>query len=251
MTLSTSIKRRFAIAGATLAALGFATFANGAQGNTVEAAEVDYTVEQGDTLFKIAEKHLGNGWDYHNIADANGIENPNLILVGQTLTLDINEETNELGSVKPAEPAKQVSAQEEQPEPQKSVVQEEEKEETQDQVKGVHAKEQTPASTSSTQGVPEYVMQVVESEAGPSYQEKANVFSVIVNRVNSGVWGGNDYMSVVNAPGQFQVTWTGMADSTSVSNQTRQAVSDVLANGVTTGADSFHASGDGVTNVFH
>lgn len=245
MTLSTSIKRRFAIAGLSAAALGLVTFAS--PENTVSASEVDYTVEQGDTLFKIAEKHLGDGWGYQDIADANGIENPNLILVGQTLTLDINDETNELESVRPAEPAKQQS----------STPTVETNQEVQDEVKGARTervgqqREEPTQNVASTQSVPEYVLQVVESEAGPSYQEKTNVFSVIQNRVNSGQWGGTDYMSVVNAPGQFQVTWNGMASNASVSNQTRQAVQDVLNNGVTTSAQSFHASGDGVTNVFY
>lgn len=48
-----------------------------------------YTVVKGDTLWNIAKKHYGNGSKYTIIADANGdkIKNPNLIYVGQVLTI--------------------------------------------------------------------------------------------------------------------------------------------------------------------
>lgn len=46
-----------------------------------------YTVQPGDTLSKISQKFYGHANEYQKIADANGIENVNLIQVGQELTI--------------------------------------------------------------------------------------------------------------------------------------------------------------------
>jgi nucleoid-associated protein YgaU len=46
-----------------------------------------YTVVSGDTLWAIAERFYGNGSEYPKIASANGIANPDLIMVGQELTI--------------------------------------------------------------------------------------------------------------------------------------------------------------------
>jgi nucleoid-associated protein YgaU len=46
-----------------------------------------YKVEPGDTLSKISLKFYGNAHEYQKIADANGIENVNLIRVGQELDI--------------------------------------------------------------------------------------------------------------------------------------------------------------------
>ncbi|MFB7722203.1 LysM peptidoglycan-binding domain-containing protein [Nocardia sp. NPDC058058] len=46
-----------------------------------------YTVESGDTLWAIAERFYGDGNRYQQIADANGIPNPDAINVGQVLTI--------------------------------------------------------------------------------------------------------------------------------------------------------------------
>ena len=47
-----------------------------------------YTVMKGDTLWAIAKKYYGNGAQYPKIVSANpGIKNPNLINVGQILTI--------------------------------------------------------------------------------------------------------------------------------------------------------------------
>ncbi len=46
-----------------------------------------YTVKPGDTLSKISEKFYGHANEYQKIADANGIENVNLIQVGQELDI--------------------------------------------------------------------------------------------------------------------------------------------------------------------
>ncbi|HZX06914.1 MAG TPA: transglycosylase family protein [Kribbella sp.] len=52
---------------------------------TASAFAADYTVKPGDTLSQIAQ---ANGTDWHQLAKANNLQNPNLILIGQTLTLD-------------------------------------------------------------------------------------------------------------------------------------------------------------------
>jgi nucleoid-associated protein YgaU len=46
-----------------------------------------YTVVSGDTLWAIAERFYGDGSQYPKIASANGITNPDLIMVGQVLTI--------------------------------------------------------------------------------------------------------------------------------------------------------------------
>ncbi|ORX00530.1 LysM peptidoglycan-binding domain-containing protein [Mycolicibacillus trivialis] len=46
-----------------------------------------HTVVSGDTLWAIAEKFYGDGNKYQQIADANGIANPDLIHPGQELTI--------------------------------------------------------------------------------------------------------------------------------------------------------------------
>lgn len=46
-----------------------------------------YTVEPGDTLWAIAERFYGDGNRYQEIADASGIDNPDLINPGQVLTI--------------------------------------------------------------------------------------------------------------------------------------------------------------------
>lgn len=46
-----------------------------------------YTVKSGDTLWNIAKKNTGDGSKYTNIVLLNNIENPNLITVGQVLTM--------------------------------------------------------------------------------------------------------------------------------------------------------------------
>lgn len=46
-----------------------------------------YTVKSGDTLSKIAKRFYGDANHYHEIAKASGIDNPDRINVGQTITL--------------------------------------------------------------------------------------------------------------------------------------------------------------------
>ncbi|MBG6135405.1 LysM peptidoglycan-binding domain-containing protein [Longispora fulva] len=51
------------------------------------AAARTYTVQSGDTLWGIAEQFYGDGNRYMEIANANGISNPDLINPGQVLTI--------------------------------------------------------------------------------------------------------------------------------------------------------------------
>ena len=50
-------------------------------------AERRYTVQRGDTLSKIAKEFYGSAGEYRRIAQANGIENPDLIHPGQDLLI--------------------------------------------------------------------------------------------------------------------------------------------------------------------
>jgi resuscitation-promoting factor RpfB len=65
----------------SIAGLGAGITAAGASG----AFAADYKVKAGDTLSEIAQ---ANGADWHQLAKLNNLQNPNLILIGQTLKLD-------------------------------------------------------------------------------------------------------------------------------------------------------------------
>jgi LysM repeat protein len=56
---------------------------------TVGGDEQPYTVHSGDNLSKIAKRFYGSANKYPSIAQANGIANPDLIRVGQELTLPV------------------------------------------------------------------------------------------------------------------------------------------------------------------
>ena len=56
-----------------------------------------YTVEAGDNLWKIAEKHYNSGYKWVEIAKENNLENPGLLAVGQELKLP--ELTIEAGEI--------------------------------------------------------------------------------------------------------------------------------------------------------
>ena len=65
----------------TIAGLGAGITAAGAGA----AFATDYTVKAGDTLSEIAQ---ANGADWHQLAKINNLKDPDLILIGQTLSLD-------------------------------------------------------------------------------------------------------------------------------------------------------------------
>lgn len=231
----------------------------------IDESTSEYTVVYGDTLSVIAN---AAGVDVNTLVQINEIENADLIFPSKSISFTKNDEgkVDEV-VVEDADKKKETYKVEEET-VEKTETEEvaeettvepvayEAEEETATVQATSYEAEETTEQTSSTSSysaaeeIPYQVLQVVETEAGPSYSEKAAVFSVILNRANSGNWGGTTLSAVVNASGQFEVVSNGMAASATVSEQTYQAVNDVLTNGVTTSAESFRASGDGVTNVF-
>ena len=59
----------------------------GADSAAAAPAPRTYTVVSGDTLFAIAERFYGDGNRYPEIAEASGIANPDLINIGQVVTI--------------------------------------------------------------------------------------------------------------------------------------------------------------------
>lgn len=231
----------------------------------VDESTSEYTVVYGDTLSVIAN---AAGVDVNTLVQINEIENADLIFPSKSISFTKNDEgeVNEVVVEDTNNKKDTYKVEEETVEKTETVEEAEEttvepvayeaEEETATVQSTSYEAEETTVETSSTSSysaaeeIPYQVLQVVETEAGPSYSEKAAVFSVILNRANSGNWGGTSLSAVVNASGQFEVVSNGMAASATVSEQTYQAVNDVLTNGATTSAESFRASGDGVTNVF-
>lgn len=234
----------------------------------IDESTSEYTVVYGDTLSVIAN---AVGVDVNTLVQINEIENADLIFPSNSISFTKNDE-GEVDEVVVEDANKKKETYKVEEETVEKTETEEVAEETTVEPVAYEAEEETAtveatsyeaeeiteetSSTSSTSSysaaeeIPYQVLQVVETEAGPSYSEKAAVFSVILNRANSGNWGGTTLSAVVNASGQFEVVSNGMAASATVSEQTYQAVNDVLTNGVTTSAESFRASGDGVTNTF-
>ncbi len=58
-----------------------------AAGKTEAPAAVDYVVQEGDTLETIAEQKLGTAEKWKLIAEANGIDDPRSLRVGQKLKI--------------------------------------------------------------------------------------------------------------------------------------------------------------------
>lgn len=233
---------------------------------TIDESTSEYTVVYGDTLSVIAK---AAGVDVNTLVKINEIENADLIFPSNAISFTKNESgevdevvvedtNNKKDTYKVEEETVEKTETVEETTVEPVAYEEETVEETavepvsyeEEATETVETTSTSSSSYTAAEEIPYQVLQVVESEAGPSYAEKAAVFSVIVNRANSGAWGGTTLSSVVNAAGQFEVVSNGMAASATVSDQTYQAVNDVLTNGVTTSAESFRASGDGVTNTF-
>lgn len=231
----------------------------------IDESTSEYTVVYGDTLSVIAN---AVGVDVNTLVQINEIENADLIFPSNSISFTKNDE-GEVDEVvvEDANKKKETYKVEEETVEKTGTVEEAEEttvepvayeaeaetatvEATSYEAEEITEETSSTSSYSAAEEIPYQVLQVVETEAGPSYSEKAAVFSVILNRANSGNWGGTTLSAVVNASGQFEVVSNGMAASATVSEQTYQAVNDVLTNGVTTSAESFRASGDGVTNTF-
>jgi nucleoid-associated protein YgaU len=54
---------------------------------TTSGSEQKYTVQSGDNLSKVSKHFYGSPIHYQKIAQANGIDNPDRIQAGQTLTI--------------------------------------------------------------------------------------------------------------------------------------------------------------------
>ena len=261
-----NFKSRLFVTSATLAAIGFMATANPTQANATEytsstwtartadqiKADIQnlengskYTFQWGDTLSAIA---LATDVSVNALVDVNSIGNADMIIAGNSIVLsaDHNIVTVEQGSeVKSYD----VSSEE--------VVEVETPVEVVEEVQAAAPVVETyvePApvaqASSTTYQASYFLYQVVQAEAGPSYQEKLNVASVIMNRVDSGIWGGTTIDAVLYASGQFSVVSNGSAAAQVPSADTIQAVNEVLNGYRSTSAQSFRASGDGVTNVF-
>lgn len=231
----------------TLVASGVLAKDTTSHNETVQAQDYEpteetkfYSVEPGDTMSEIAfDLNVG----VNKFASYNGFDTPQDLIHPGDIYYIPQDDTSEIAYIQ----AEDVDYGEDVQEQVNEIAEETQEEPVVEESPVEYEVVQETTDTS----VPYYVYQVVESEAGNSYYEKAMVMSVIVNRANSGEWGGTTLMSVVQAPGQFEVTWNGMAENATPDTETIQAVNDVVNGGVITGADSFHASGDGVTNVFH
>lgn len=56
---------------------------------TTGSADQTYTVKAGDNLSHVSKHFYGTANNYQKIAEANGLANPDLIKVGQTLTIPV------------------------------------------------------------------------------------------------------------------------------------------------------------------
>lgn len=261
-----NFKSRLFVTSATLAAIGFMATANPIQANATEytsstwtartadqiKADIQnlesgskYTFQWGDTLSAIA---VATDVSVNALVDVNSIGNADMIIAGNAIVLSADhkivtvEQNSEVKSYDiSSEEAVEVETPVEAVEEVQAAAPAEET-----------YVEQTPVAQapSTTYQASYFLYQVVQAEAGPSYQEKLNVASVIMNRVDSGIWGGTTIDAVLYASGQFSVVANGAAAAQVPSAETIQAVNEVLNGYRSTSAQSFRASGDGVTNVF-
>lgn len=82
-----SSKRYIAVQTPTATVKQEDTAANSEAVNPAVTDNKTHTVQSGDTLWGIAKKYYGNGAQYPKIASANSIANPNVISVGQVLSI--------------------------------------------------------------------------------------------------------------------------------------------------------------------
>lgn len=249
--------------GATLA-LGLATFGSDEEvkaaeweARTAEEVKADfqaidnsqktYTIQWGDTLGVIANAAQMN---MDTLVEINNINNADLIFPGNKLSFkeDENGQVAEVTVENVSTATVETYAVAETYAPAETAAVQEYTPATQVDAAVATAASQPAANVSSS--VPYYVYQVIEAEAGPGAADISNVASVIYNRAASGDWGGTDAYSVVTASGQFEVDATGAASATVPSQATIDIVNSVFAGSTTTSAESFRASGDGVTNYF-
>lgn len=264
-----NFKSRLFVTSATLAAIGFMAIANPTQANATEytsstwtartadqiKADIQnlesgskYTFQWGDTLSAIA---LATDVSVNALVDVNSIGNADMIIAGNAIVLSADHKivtVEQDSEVKSYDVSSEEAVEVETP---AEAVEEVQAAPVAAPVEETYV-EPTPVAQapSTTYQASYFLYQVVQAEAGPSYQEKLNVASVIMNRVDSGIWGGTTIDAVLYASGQFSVVSNGSAAAQVPSAETIQAVNEVLNGYRSTSAQSFRASGDGVTNVF-
>ena len=261
-----NFKSRLFVTSATLAAIGFMATANPIQANATEytsstwtartadqiKADIQslesgskYTFQWGDTLSAIA---LATDVSVNALVDVNSIGNVDMIIAGNAIVLSAD---HKIVTVEQDSEVKSYDISSEEAVEVETPVEAVEEVQAAAPAEETYV-EQTPVAQapSTTYQASYFLYQVVQAEAGPSYQEKLNVASVIMNRVDSGIWGGTTIDAVLYASGQFSVVANGAAAAQVPSAETIQAVNEVLNGYRSTSAQSFRASGDGVTNVF-
>ena len=261
-----NFKSRLFVTSATLAAIGFMATANPIQANATEytsstwtartadqiKADIQnlesgskYTFQWGDTLSAIA---VATDVSVNALVDVNSIGNADMIIAGNAIVLSAD---HKIVTVEQDSEVKSYDISSEEAVEVETPVEAVEEMQTAAPAEETYV-EQTPVAQapSTTYQASYFLYQVVQAEAGPSYQEKLNVASVIMNRVDSGIWGGTTIDAVLYASGQFSVVANGAAAAQVPSAETIQAVNEVLNGYRSTSAQSFRASGDGVTNVF-
>lgn len=261
-----NFKSRLFVTSATLAAIGFMATANPIQANATEytsstwtartadqiKADIQnlesgskYTFQWGDTLSAIA---VATDVSVNALVDVNSIGNADMIIAGNAIVLSAD---HKIVTVEQDSEVKSYDISSEEAVEVETPVEAVEEVQAAAPVEETYV-EQTPVAQapSTTYQASYFLYQVVQAEAGPSYQEKLNVASVIMNRVDSGIWGGTTIDAVLYASGQFSVVANGAAAAQVPSAETIQAVNEVLNGYRSTSAQSFRASGDGVTNVF-
>ncbi len=261
-----NFKSRLFVTSATLAAIGFMATANPIQANATEytsstwtartadqiKADIQnlesgskYTFQWGDTLSAIA---VATDVSVNALVDVNSIGNADMIIAGNAIVLSAD---HKIVTVEQDSEVKSYDISSEEAVEVETPVEAVEEVQAAAPAEETYV-EQTPVAQapSTTYHASYFLYQVVQAEAGPSYQEKLNVASVIMNRVDSGIWGGTTIDAVLYASGQFSVVANGAAAAQVPSAETIQAVNEVLNGYRSTSAQSFRASGDGVTNVF-
>ena len=261
-----NFKSRLFVTSATLAAIGFMATANPIQANATEytsstwtartadqiKADIQnlesgskYTFQWGDTLSAIA---VATDVSVNALVDVNSIGNADMIIAGNAIVLSAD---HKIVTVEQDSEVKSYDISSEEAVEVETPVEAVEEVQAAAPAEETYV-EQTPVAQapSTTYQASYFLYQVVQAEAGPSYQEKLNVASVIMNRVDSGIWGGTTIDAVLYASGHFSVVANGAAAAQVPSAETIQAVNEVLNGYRSTSAQSFRASGDGVTNVF-
>ena len=261
-----NFKSRLFVTSATLAAIGFMATANPIQANATEytsstwtartadqiKADIQnlesgskYTFQWGDTLSAIA---VATDVSVNALVDVNSIGNADMIIAGNAIVLSAD---HKIVTVEQDSEVKSYDISSEEAVEVETPVEAVEEVQAAAPVEETYV-EQTPVAQapSTTYQASYFLYQVVQAEAGPSYQEKLNVASVIMNRVDSGIWAGTTIDAVLYASGQFSVVANGAAAAQVPSAETIQAVNEVLNGYRSTSAQSFRASEDGVTNVF-